>query len=139
MSSTTITALMGKKIIKVVNNGDFYLYVKDSTVKFFKFYHNQDCCESVFLEDVVGDLDDLIGSPIIKAEVRTSTEETPIDPEDYLDDSNTWTFFELATVKGSVTLRWWGSSNGYYSEDVDVVAVLKNGSTEHVYDAYGCN
>ena len=31
-------------------------------------YHEQDCCESVYLEEIIGDLDDLIGSPITMAE-----------------------------------------------------------------------
>jgi hypothetical protein len=66
----------------------------------------------VSIEDIVGDLDDLIGAPLLRSEERTQD-----DPSrEY--DSGTWTFYEFATIKGSVTIRWYGSSNGYYSESV---------------------
>jgi len=83
-------------------------------------YHEQDCCESVFIEDIVGDLDDIMNSPVLLAE-EVNSERPPIDPEtNYYDESYTWTFYKLSTIKGSITIRWLGTSNGYYSESVDI-------------------
>lgn len=82
----------------------------------FVFFHEQDCCESVAINDVVGDLSDLVGSPLVRAEERTSSDE---QPHEYA-ESWTWTFYEFATNKGSVTVRWLGESNGYYGESVSL-------------------
>ena len=94
----------------------------------YLLYHDQDCCETVEILYICGDLDDLIGSPLLRAEVVS--EENSENPEDVdmeeLDEyqeSYTWTFYKLATIKGSVTIRWYGQSNGYYSEEVSFAKV----------------
>lgn len=77
----------------------------------FRLYHSQDCCESVNIEDITGDVEDLIGLPLLMAEESTSPGESG--------ESSMWTFYKFATVKGYVSIRWLGQSNGYYSEGVD--------------------
>lgn len=84
------------------------------------FYHSQDCCETVEIEDVCGDIYDLLDSPLLQAEeVSYSQNETPPGC-DGGSESFTWTFYKFATIKGSVTVRWLGTSNGYYSEAVSI-------------------
>lgn len=88
----------------------------------YVMYHNQDCCESVFIESIVGDIQDLVGHPLLLAEEVGSDgpceEVPPLDPSDAEYGSYTWTFYKFATIKGYVDIRWYGSSNGYYSEGV---------------------
>lgn len=36
----------------------------------WRMIHHQDCCEHVRIEELIGDLEDLIGSPILVAEER---------------------------------------------------------------------
>jgi len=115
-----ISALLGKTIKAIHGSaGDDRMTFECDDGTVFAMYHDQDCCESVEIEDIVGDVADLIGSPILRAEEATS-DARPADlpaPE-WDDESQTWTFYKLATIKGYVDIRWHGSSNGYYSEEV---------------------
>lgn len=81
-----------------------------------RLFHMQDCCECVQVEDVVGDINNLIRSPVLMANELSPNDGQKLNE---CDDSFTWTFYDIATKKGAVTIRWYGSSNGYYSESVD--------------------
>ena len=129
----TIEALLGLTLTSVEMNEerDEILFVSEDGRQ-FEMYHNQSCCESVSVEDICGDLKDLVGAPILMAEEVSSLgdEDTPlvdVDGDSYSEyDSHTWTFYKLATIKGYVTIRWLGTSNGYYSESVDFREVNLN-------------
>lgn len=114
----SVSELLGTTLIKIDNNQDEELIFTLDTGEQYKMYHRQDCCENVSIEDIIGELDDLIGSPLLMAEEVTS-DANPEGVTKGYQESFTWTFYKFATIKGYVTIRWYGESNGYYSESVD--------------------
>lgn len=103
------------KTLSEVNVMDDEIIFTTTDDEQYKMWHQQDCCEHVYIEDFCGDKEDLIGSPLLQVEEVSSEGEGPIGE---YEESYTWTFYKMATIKGSVTIRWYGSSNGYYSESV---------------------
>lgn len=101
----------------------------------YSLEHEQDCCEMVWIEELEGDLSDLLGSPIIVAEEASNSWHSTDDSrimhilhdrgpiENRCDESYTWTFYKIATIKGWVDVRFYGTSNGYYSESVSFLRI----------------
>jgi len=116
-----IKDMIGKTFTSVKGEigGEDLIFENDSET--FMFYHSQDCCESVEINDITGDLQDLIGDPLLIAD------EVIGESQDFGQyDSCTWTFYKFATRKGYVDVRWLGESNGYYSENVDLKYIPKS-------------
>lgn len=103
----------------------------------YSMYHAQDCCEQVRLEEVIGDVEDLLNTPICIAE-GTCNAKNECNSENGLlyvgyddgaeDDFYTWTFYTLRTQKGTVVLRWKGD-NGE-SDCYSAVVMLEEVSEE---------
>ena len=141
--SAEISELVGKTVVSIDKKDDELIFIC-STGEKYKMYHSQDCCETVIIEDICGDLEDLIGTPILKAEEvsnesfvnafeskfkkRKDDDYWETDEEgNYKPESYTYTFYKFATIKGYVDIRWYGESNGYYSESVDFLKADEDG------------
>lgn len=106
-----VDVLLGKTLTNINTSRNTIQFIVNSDES-YSMYPDQDCCE---IEDICGDLDDLLNSPILLAE-EVSNADDPDDRE--YSESHTWTFYKFSTIKGSVTIRWLGQSNGCYSEGV---------------------
>ena len=100
----TITAVVYKEV-----NESLLIHLNTHVLEML---HHQDCCETVYLADVVGSFEDLIGHPLL--EVSESIVDIATE-----DMSSTASYYNFKTIKASVQLRWVGESDGYYSETVD--------------------
>jgi hypothetical protein len=112
-----LKSLIGEILVFITpaTKGDDNITFKTKSSKEYRMYHQQECCEEVRIEDICGDLQDLVGTPILQAE-ESNGGKAPSGHEYY--GGHTWTFYRFATIKGSVVIRWLGESNGYYSESV---------------------
>lgn len=114
-----VSVLLGKTIVSIegCNVDSEEVFINTSDNKRYVLLHTRYCCEHVRLVDVIGDLEDIIGYPLTMSEEIAQQEESNWGTQ-------TWTFYKFATIKGYVTLRWLGESNGYYSEEVDLIEIL---------------
>lgn len=115
-----IDELLNKKIISIEVVDKLQIIFHCENNEKYMMEHEQDCCEEVWLEDIEGDLENLLNSPILLAE-----EVYEKQPCESRQDGGTctWTFYKFATAKGYVTMRWYGESTGFYSERVSIYKV----------------
>jgi hypothetical protein len=110
-------SIKGMTFSSIEKIGNYEIKFTEYSGRKFMMSCYDDCRASCTIDEVHGDLSDLVGSPILLAEEVVSRENPEGVTKGY-QDSFTWTFYKLATIKGSVTIRWYGESNGYYSESV---------------------
>jgi len=125
-----ITDLIGQTLTKIEGGTpkDIFMILTTAEGNVYVMEHYQDCCERVEIEELIGDLNDLLNSPLLDAREESNQQRPEGFKHTYTSngvvydsepDSETWTFYKFQTIKGSVTVRWCGTSNGYYSERVD--------------------
>ena len=76
--------------------------------------HECESSEEVYIEDIEGNIFCIINQEILLAEESSKK----VEDDFVCNPSETWTFYKIATAKGYVTIRWYGGSSGWYSEEV---------------------
>lgn len=116
-----INEFIGKTVTNIFMDKHQIIFHFDNGEKYM-MYHDQDCCEDVYIEDIDGDINLLIGQPLVVAEYVTTRNHNDVEKPASTDegDSQTWTFYRLGNVNTFVVIRWYGTSNGYYSEEVTI-------------------
>ena len=113
--------LLGKKILKIegMKKDSDAIYFHTECGKKYKMYHDKDgFWPDVLVEDVCGNINNLLNTPILMAEKSRNENGSDEEP------TQVWTFYKLATIKGFVDIRWFGEDDGYYSLEVDFEQVI---------------
>lgn len=116
-----ISVLKDKRILSILDKrSDGYIKFETDNGSYI-MQHRQDCCESVSINKIVGDFQSLVGKKIISANDIIGKDK-PVECEDpeYYDESFTWSTFILKAKGVEVKIIWYGTSNGWYSEGVDI-------------------
>ena len=109
MSDISLENLVGKTIVSIQGlETDLGIFLTCSDGSVYEWYHCDECCDIISLNDILGNISDLIGSPIVKY----SKESREVD---LLLIETGWSFYNVATDKEFVTVRWYGESSGNYS------------------------
>ena len=120
-SDIQIEKLIGLTLKEIKVDDDEFIFITECG-RTFVMYHEQDCCEDVSIDDICGNLEALIGALFMVAE-ESSNSDNPKSP--YYEESYTWTFYRIGNILEFVVIRWYGESNGYYSESVNFREITK--------------
>jgi hypothetical protein len=119
--------LEGRKIKDVAKSDEHVEIITEEGIS-FDLFHDKDCCEDVGVEEIIGgELTELIDETVVEARKESGQ---LLPPQNEYDASYTWTFYIIRTNKISLTIRFYGTSNGYYSESVDCHVTVKKKETK---------
>ena len=76
-----VNDMIGKTFSKVTSDSDIVTFSNDEVR--YTLYHNQDCCETVEVEDIIGDLEDLIGWPMLVSREDSNADGPELNKESY--------------------------------------------------------
>lgn len=112
-----------EKILKCIKTDESLTLI--TNLRTYEIYHEQECCEEVWLADV-GDLDleEILNEELIGFDRVVSKGEVSKD------EYGTFTFITIRTNKDSYQLRFCGTSNGYYSETAIISVYSHNKENE---------
>lgn len=113
---------VNKIVTHIDESGDEIMITVEDGTK-YHLYHSQSCCENVEIYDSVnGELHELVGKKLmlIEHDEKYTDDEIPEDVDIQPYDSYTWTEISFTTNEKTIISRWFGESNGYYSESVDI-------------------
>jgi len=119
--------LLNKTLKEIIVNDDCcssweeYILFRTIENEEYIMYHEQECSEMVWIEDICGDIKKLIGKPLKIVQENSNLERG----EENYEFSQTYTFYKLANENEYVTIRWFGCSNGFYSERVEFVKKIR--------------
>ena len=116
-----LDSLVGEKLRYVdvmlgTEDEECVLMLTTESGRTLKFHHYRECCESVEIENTEGNWLRIIGRPIVKTDyiLERSDDDNPM--------VNSWTRTTLifCTDRHTVTTVWFGESNGYYGEEIEI-------------------
>jgi len=116
------STLQGLELVKISLNADLSEVTFHTTAGTYILLHNQECYESVYLVDGHEELARFKGTIVLAEEYSNRV----IPPMDMYESSWTWTFYKIATEYDYAVLRFYGCSNGYYSERVNLYRKEEN-------------
>jgi hypothetical protein len=108
--------LVGKTLTNVSQDNEMMTFECSDGSK-YQMYHGQDCCERVYIEDITDGWKEILNEALVIDAYESSNRDWA-PPSGMGHESYTWTFYRITTNKGCVVIRWFGESNGYYSEGV---------------------
>lgn len=121
MKDIRIDTLVGEVLTHVdIDEEHNQIQLTTESGRIVTLHHVQDCCEYVCIEDTNGDWLALVGKPLVE-----SSEHVVSDFDGESHESSTETTFTFKVDGATVINRWIGSSNGYYSEHVDISEITK--------------